>query len=137
MIIVFLSRLMLIVTNISIICTFFLQLKWQSKCSPHFLLYSEPLIISLKKGFIYKYIWEYLCNKCSDNWEWSLPLLSFNIKSFLEGFSASNTKIMFRFFCFVNQQHQPQMLDNAGCACNLVCFDSCKQGSYIMSPTWI
>ena len=63
-------------------------------------------------------------------------ILSSHTSCFLEGFSALNTKRMFPFLCFVTRQHQPQMLDNAGSVCNQVCFGTCEQGSYIMTPTW-
>ena len=45
---------------------------------------------------------------------------------------------MFPFLCFVTRQHQPRVLDNAGSSsvCNQVCFGTCEQGSYIMTPTW-
>ena len=64
-------------------------------------------------------------------------ILSFNTSCFSEGFSTSNTKRMFPFLCFVTRQHQPRMLDNAGSVRNQVCFGTCEQGSYIMTPTWI
>ena len=63
-------------------------------------------------------------------------IFSFNKSCFLERFSASNTKRMFPFLCFVTRQHQPRMLDNAGSVRNQVCFGTCEQGSYIMTPTW-
>ena len=64
-------------------------------------------------------------------------ILSSHTSCFSEGFSASHTKRMFPFLCFVTRQHQPRMLDNAGSVRNQVCIGKCEQGSYIMTPTWI
>ena len=64
-------------------------------------------------------------------------ILSSHTSCFSEGFSTSNIKRMFPFLCFLTWQHQPWMLDNAGSVRKQVCFDTCEQGSYIMTPTWI